>query len=315
MLNMIGRRLLHLVPILLGITILTFSLSYLAPGDPVMVELSEMGMAPDPNVLETMRRQAGLDNPVIIQYLSWLGGMFRGDFGTSYHYKRPVIDIIAERLPATLELTAAAVLIACVASIPLAIWSARRPDGLPDRTIRILSVCSLSMPSFWLALILMYLFAYRLDLLPVFSLGNSLQSLLLPATTLAISMVGKYTQQMRAAILEELTKPYVEGARTRGIGEFRVYLANVLPNVAIAMITVIGLSTGSLLGGAAVVEYIFSWHGIGEMAIDAIAKRDYPLIQGYTIWMALVFVLVNLLTDIIYTLVNKEVRFKAGDTR
>ncbi|TEB08393.1 Nickel transport system permease protein NikB [Pelotomaculum schinkii] len=303
------RRILQLIPVLLGVSILTFFLSYLAPSDPAQILLNQMGIAPTQELLEKTREQMGLTQPVPVQYINWLGGVIHGDFGTSYKYNYPVFDVITSKLPATLKLAGAAMLLTILLALPLGILSSVYKNKLADYLIRIFSLFGISMPSFWLGLLLIYFFTYRLKLLPIISNGAAV-GIILPAVTLAFSMVGKYVRQLRAAILEEIHKDYVQGAYARGVSANKILFFHVLPNVLVPIITMLGLSVGGLLGGAAIVETIFVWPGVGEMVVDAIFNRDYPLIQGYVIWMALIYVLTNLIVDIIYTMFNHEIKLQ-----
>ncbi|SHH97682.1 peptide/nickel transport system permease protein [Sporobacter termitidis DSM 10068] len=307
--SQIIRRVLHLIPVMLGVSLITFFLSYLSPSDPAQILLNEMGVAPTQEVLEHAREEMGLNEPVPAQYIHWLERVLHGDFGTSYKYREPVLNVIAIKLPATLKLTGAAMLLMVLIAFPLGILSAVYKNKAADYVIRLFSMLSISMPTFWLALLLIYFFTIRLKLFPLLS-GGAFPGIVMPAVTLAFSMVGKYARQLRAAILDEMHKDYVQGALARGVGRGKTLIFHILPNASIPIITMLGLSVGGLLGGTAIVESIFVWPGVGDMALDAITNRDYPLIQGYVIWMALIYVAVNLIVDIIYTVFSHDIELQ-----
>lgn len=293
----IVKRLLQLVVVLFGITFLTFLLTYLSPGDPARLMLMSTGVTPSDELVRQVRSELGLNEPFFYRYGTWLGQVVTGDFGTSYKYNRPVLDVLMARLPATLWLTGSAMLLVILVSFPLGMLSAVYRNQWLDHVIRLFSFAGLSMPSFWLGMLLMLVFGVQLKLLPV--MGNSgWYSLILPACTLAIPLVAQYSRQIRAILLEETSQNYVIGARSRGVKESIIILRHILPNALLPIVTLMGMTTGALLGGAAIVESLFVWPGVGQMAVDAIFTRDYPLIQGYVIWMAIIYVTLNLLVDI-----------------
>ena len=286
-----------MIPVLLGITFLTFTLTYLSPGDPATLMLNATGVTPSPQLVEQVREGMGLNKPFLTRYGEWFLGVIQGDFGVSYQYGRPVSDVILSRLPATLKLAGTSMLLMMIIALPLGIISALYKNKALDYIIRIVSFVGISMPSFWLGLLLMYLFSVKLKILPI--MGNSeWTSIVLPTITLSMAMASKYTRQLRVAILEEIGQDYVMGAKARGLKERAILLRHILQKSFIPIVTLLGLSVGSLLGGAAIVETIFVWPGVGRLAIDAIFSRDYPLIQGYVVWMAVIYVVVNMVVDI-----------------
>lgn len=303
----IAKRLLHLIPILLGITLLTFGLMYLSPSDPAERRLVAQGILVSEEVLEATRIKMGLDKPFINQYGVWMYNMLRGDMGISYMTGRPVITELTIHMPYTIILAVSSIVLTLVLSIPLGILAAIKHNRWVDYIIRFFTFIGTSIPSFFLSLLLIFVFALKMKLLPVLG-KNDFRSLILPTITLSTSMASKYIRQVRAAILDELEKDYVMGARSRGIKENAILFKNVLKNAMLTIITLIGLSIGSLMGGTAIVESIFVWPGLGKLVVDAIAQRDYPLIQGYVIWMAIIFVIVNLLTDISYRILDPRVK-------
>jgi peptide/nickel transport system permease protein len=307
----LGRRLLQIVIVLIGISFFTFILTYLAPGDPVRTMYSASGTIPSEEVLNAAREEMGLNDPVYIQYFRWLNNCLHGDFGTSYSTARPVVDLLLSRLWPTLKLSLASLILMLVVSVPLGMLSAVYKNKPIDYQVRGINFLGVSMPNFWVGTMLLLIFALRLKVLPVVSsLGNGLQAIILPAITLAFAMSAKYTRQVRTAVLEELNQDYVIGARSRGIKESVILWRHVFPNALLPLITMLGLSMGSLLGGTAVVEVIFTYQGLGNLAVSAITNYDYPLIQGYVLWIALIYMLINLLVDISYNFIDPRMREK-----
>lgn len=294
------RRLLQIVIVLCGISFITFALTYMAPGDPVRAMYAASGTIPSEEILEQTREKMGLNEPFFTQYLSWLTDCLRGDFGTSYMYHRPVAELILERLGPTLRLSFFSLALMLIVAVPLGILSATHKGRPADFIIRVGTFFGVSLPNFWVGLMLLYVFSVRLGVLPVVSDGQGFRKMILPAVTLAFAMAGKYTRQVRTAFLGELNQDYVTGARCRGISERMILWRHVLPNAVLPLITMLGLSLGSLLGGTAVVEVIFSYPGLGNLAVDAITSMDYPLIQGYVLWIALIYMALNLLVDLSY---------------
>ena len=302
------RRLLQLIPILLAITFLSYGMIRLAGSDVVEQKMENTSGTVSQEMIDAAREELGLDKPFLVQYFTWLGNLLRGDMGTSYVSNRPVFTTFISKLPATLLLTAVSILLTVIISIPLGIWSAVKQNKVTDYVIRTASFIGNSLPNFFVSLLLMYLFAIRLDWFPVISRGVSLQSVALPALTLAIAMSAKYLRQVRATVLDELSKDYVLGAKARGVKFSTTMTKSVLKASLVTIITLLTLSIGSLLGGTAIVESIFMWDGVGKMAVDAINMRDYPIIQAYVMWMAIIYVLVNLITDLSYRFLDPRIR-------
>lgn len=301
------KRMLQLVIVLLGVTFLTFMVTQATPSDPAEMQYAIMGIAPSPELLEQTREDMGLNDPVLVQYGRWLKNVLKGDLGESSKYGEPVLSQMTRKLPMTLKLALVSGVIMILISFPLGIYSAVKKNKFSDYIIRFTSFLGISVPNFWLALMLMYVFAIRLGWLNVISADNA-KDMILPAATLVIPLICRYIRQIRAAILEELNSDYVVGARARGIPERTILFKHVLTNAILPIMTLMGLSVGHLLGGAAIVESIFSWRGIGDMVVQGIRVRDYQLIQGYVIWMALIYVTVNLIVDISYRLLDPQTR-------
>lgn len=296
----LGRRLLQIVIVLFGISFFTFGLTYLSPGDPAEIMLTECGNIPTPELLEQTRAELGLDKPFLVQYGNWLKGVLTGDMGKSYSMKIPVVEKLVSCFFPTLKLALASLLIMILFSIPLGILSAVYHNRWPDYLVRGLTFFGVSVPNFWIGLILLSIFGVQLRWVTVSGGSTDFKSLVLPAVTLAIAMSAKYTRQVRIAVLEELQQDYVTGARMRGLSEKKILWKHVLPNATLPLVTLLGLSLGSLLGGTAVVEIIYNWPGLGSMAVKAISCRDYPLVQGYVLWIALLYMGINLLVDLSY---------------
>ncbi len=312
MIKYIFKRLLQLIPVLIGITFLSFAMMRLAGGDAVTYMYENAGSAVSQEVIDKARAEYGLDQPFLVQYGKWFAGMITGDMGVSYVSQKDVYDTFVEKLPATLLLTVSSVLLTMIISIPLGILSAVKHNKWSDYLIRFFSFIGNSMPNFFAALVLMYFFSIQLGWLPVITTDNTALSLVLPTLTLAISMASKYTRQVRAAVLEELNKDYVMGARARGVRGSVIVRKNVMKSSMLTIITLLALSIGNLMGGTTIVETIFMWDGVGKMAVDAITMRDYPIVQAYVAWMAVIYVVVNLITDILYHYMDPRVRL-GGD--
>ena len=306
--NYVAKRLLQLIPILLAITFLSFAMMRIAGSDAVEQKMENTGSAVSQEVVDAARAELGLDKPFLTQYFVWLGNLLRGDMGTSYVSGREVFSTFISKLPATLLLTATSILLTIVISIPLGILAAVKQNRFTDYLIRAASFLGNSMPNFFVALLLMYFFAIRLNWFPVIAGGVSLQSVAMPSLTLAIAMSAKYLRQIRATVLDELSRDYVVGAKARGVKFSVTMYRSVLKASLVTIITLLTLSIGSLLGGTAIVESIFMWDGVGKMAVDAISMRDYPIIQAYVMWMAVIYVAVNLITDLSYRFLDPRIR-------
>ena len=301
------KRLLHLVWILLALSFLTFLLLYLAPGDAAEKKLNAQGIPVSQEVLEQTRRDMGLDRPFIVQYGDWLLGVLRLDLGTSYKDGFPVGEKLVKGLKNTLVLALGSLLLSLVAALPLSLLTALRRDGPMDYVLRFLGFLGNSLPGFLISVLLMYLFCVRLKLLPVLA-DRSVKGLVLPCLALSIPLCSRFLRQFRAELLEQLGKPYVQGAVTRGVKARYILLRNVLRNASISILTIVGLSVGTLMGGSVVIETIFRWPGLGKLAMEAITARDLPVIQGFVLLTSAIYVVVNLLTDLAYHLVDPRVR-------
>ena len=302
------KRLLQLIPILLAITFLSYGMMRIAGSDVVEQKMENTSGTVSQEMIDNARAELGLDKPFVVQYFTWLGNLLRGDMGTSYVSNKPVFSTFVSKLPATLLLTAVSILLTVLISIPLGIWSAVKQNTATDYVIRTASFIGNSLPNFFVSLLLMYFFAIRLGWFPVISGGVSLQSVALPALTLAIAMSAKYLRQVCATVLDELSKDYVLGARARGVKFSTTMIKSVMKASLVTIITLLTLSIGSLLGGTAIVESIFMWDGVGKLAVDAINMRDYPIIQAYVMWMAIIYVVVNLITDLSYHFLDPRIR-------
>ena len=302
------RRFGQLIPILFGITFLSFLLIYLAGSDAVTELYTNRGVEVAQEILDERRAELGLNLPFLTQYVNWLWGMFHGDMGISYVTGEPVLAAFSRKLPATLLLTALSILLTMVIAIPAGILAAVRQDKGTDFILRFGSFIGNAMPNFFVGMLLMQLLGIQLELLPVISSGVGLKSAIMPTLTLAIAMSAKYMRQVRSAVLEELNKDYVQGAMARGISDRVILWKNVMKASMLTIMTLLALSIGSLLGGTAIVESIFMWDGVGKLAVDAINMRDYPLIQAYVMWMAIIYVVVNLVADILYHQFDPRIR-------
>ncbi|MBQ6603354.1 MAG: ABC transporter permease [Eubacterium sp.] len=305
------RRLLFLIPIMLVLSFFVFALTYLSPSDPVTLKYARMGATPDKEMVERTKEEMGLNDPFIVQYGRWLGRVLHGDLGESYKYGTSVWQALTERIPNTLMLAGATILLTVLIAVPLGILCAVYQNKFIDYLLRLISFFGVSMPSFWVGFLLMYLFGVKLKLLPVMGSGN-FRSLILPSLTLAFWMVSLYVRRVRGSMLEEMNKDYLTGGLARGLPKRQIILRQILPNSLLSVVTMFGMSIGNLMGGATVVETIFEWQGVGKMAIDAISVKDFPVIQGYILWMAMIYVLVNLGVDLLYHVLDPRVRLEGG---
>ena len=306
------KRFLQLIPVLLGITFLSFAMMRVAGSDAITELYGDKGAVAQ-EVIDARRAELGLDQPFLTQYFAWLGGLLTGDMGVSYVSGRNVFDTFVSKLPATLLLTALSIVATVLISIPLGVLAAVRHDKFTDYFLRFFSFVGNALPNFFVALLLMQVFSIHWKLFPVISSGTTLQSAVLPTLTLAVAMSAKYMRQVRATVLEELNKDYVTGAKARGIRGRVVLWKSVLKSSMLTIITLLALSIGSLLGGTAIIESIFMWDGVGKLAVDAITMRDYPLIQAYVVWMAIIYVMVNLITDLLYHALDPRIRLGVSE--
>lgn len=304
-------RLLQMLITVVGVSFLTFSLTYLAPGDPAMMLLEAGDTIVSQETIDQTRKELGLDKPFLVQYGNWAVNALQGDMGISYSAKKPVTEKLAEGFAGTLLLAAVTIVFILLISIPLGIFSAVHQNKPVDYIVRFFSFVGVSMPSFWVGLILLYVFGLKLGLFPIASAEINAKGIILPAITLAIYQSAKYTRQVRTVILEELHQDYVIGARARGLSEQVILWKHILPNAVLPLITLLGMSIGWLLGGVAVIEMVFSWPGIGNMAVRAITMRDYPLIEGFVLWISIVYMLINFLVDVSYNFLDPKLRKEA----
>lgn len=305
-------RLGQMVLVLLGISFITFCLVMLAPGDPVrqMIAGNE-DIVVSQLEIDALRHELGLDKPFIFQYLDWLGRVLQGNFGFSFMMRKPVLDALLDALPATIILALASSVFMLVFSIPLGIYTAVKQNTWSDYLVRGLTFAGVSVPNFWMGLMLLWVFALKFNIFPIIGGEVSIENLILPMTTLGIVMTSKYTRQVRATVLEELRQDYVMGARARGLSESHILWREVLPNALLPLVTLLGLAFGSLLGGAAVVEIVFSWPGLGYTVVQAITYRDFQTVQAIVLWIAFMYMLINLVVDISYNRLDPRLR-KAG---
>ena len=306
--NYVYKRILQLIPILIGITFLSFAMMRVAGSDVVNEMYANRGTEVSQEIIDAKKAELGLDQPFLVQYVRWFGGLLRGDMGKSYVTGEAVFQTFLSKLPATLLLAAMSIFMTVLISVPLGILAAVRHDKIIDVMLRFCSFIGNAMPNFFVGMLLMQILSIKLGLLPVISTGVNIRSALMPTLTLAISMSAKYMRQVRATVLEELNKDYVQGAKARGVRDSVILWKNVMRSSLLTIITLLALSIGSLLGGTAIIESIFMWDGVGKLAVDAINMRDYPLIQAYVMWMAIIYVLVNLITDLLYHHLDPRIR-------
>jgi peptide/nickel transport system permease protein len=312
----LARRLLLLVPVLVGVSIVIFGVLHLSPGDPAEIMLGSQATKED---LARLRDSLGLNEPLPVQYVHWLGHVVRGDLGRSIWMKRPVLPEVLGRLGATLLLTGTALLFSTVGGLALGIASAAWPRSLLDRLSAVASLFGASMPSFWLGIVLMVVFALWLGWLPASGMyasyggggvGDLLAHLILPAVTLAAASITIIARLTRSTMLETLGQDYVRTARAKGVAEGGVLLRHGLKNALIPIVTVVGVQTGYLLGGAVLTETVFAWPGVGTLMVQGILARDFPLVQGCVLVVALAFALINLGVDLLYAWLDPRIRYE-----
>ena len=309
------RRLLHLIPVVLLTSVLVFLLLHLVPGDP-----AETVAGPDatPDVIQAVRQKMGLDRPLPIQYGIWLGNVARFDLGASYISKMPVIDLVGYAFPATIQLALAGLFLALAVSLPLGVLASVKQASKLDLFVQSFTALGLGVPNFWLGILLILLFALILGILPpggridpMQSPAMGLKTLILPAVTLGVQMSAVFTRFVRAAMLEVLHEDYVRTARAKGLHERVVVVRHALRSALVPVVTVVGLQFGRLLGGAVVVESVFAWPGVGRLIIQAVEQRDYTVVQAALLWLVLVFLLINLITDVLYAFLDPRIRLGA----
>lgn len=315
MLRYICKRVVVLFFVLFGVSLLTFGMVHLTPGDPAEILLRTEGIDATPQAVEELREKLGLNNPLPVQYGNWISKVLRGDLGVSFETGLPVLQELKLRLPATVELTVAGTIVVLLVSLPLGLFSALFKNTFVDHLGRFLALLGASLPSFWLGLILIYYLAVKYSLLPVMGRG-SLAHLVLPALTLGLGMSATYARLLRASLLEVLGQDFIQAARARGLRENTVLLGHAFKNALLPLVTAFGMSLGHLLGGTVIVETIFAWPGMGHYLVDSIFGRDYAVVQGYVLLMALIFVVINLLVDISYAFIDPRMRLaKKGGER
>ena len=302
-------RILFIIPIMLILSFFVFALTYLSPSDPVALKYARMGETPDAAVVEAEREALGLNDPLMVQYGRWLWKAVHGDLGESYKTGKPVWSTMLERIPNTLKLTGATILLTIVLCVPLGVVSAVNQNRFIDYLIRFVSFFGVSMPSFWVGFLLMLLFGVKLKILPVMGSGD-FKHIILPSVTLAFWMVSLYVRRVRGSMLEEMNKDYLNGGMARGLPKRQIIFRQILPNSLRSVITMFGMSIGSLMGGATIIETIFEWKGVGKMAVDAISVKDFPVIQGYILWMAVIYVMINLIVDLLYRFLDPRIRLE-----
>ena len=300
------KRLINLIPVLLAITFLVFLLMYLTPGDPALMRLTSSGGTVTQELLEETREEMGLNQPFLVRYVKWIGGILHGDFGTSYVDDMPILPKLWEALKHTLVLATACTVFSVVIAIPVGIYTAIRKDSIADNIIRIFTFTGNAMPNFLIALLLMFLFCIKFRLFPVIAKG-SVRGLFLPMLALSIPMISRFARQTRADVLGQLSEEYVIGMHARGVRERTILYRNVLHNALGSIITIVSLQIRVLIGGSVVTEVIFRWPGVGSLIMDSISGRDYPTVQGAVLILATLQILVNLATDISYCIIDHRI--------
>lgn len=298
-------RILSTLLVVLGVVTLVFLLIHLVPGDPVQAMLGE---AATPTDLESLRQALGLNQPLLTQWWLYISDLLQGNLGDSLYSKEPIIDMLIQRFPATLELAVAGLLVAIALALPLGSIAALRQDSAYDNGAMVFSLLGVSIPNFWLGPMLILLFSLTLGWLPV-SGRESPTSLILPAITLGTALAAILARMVRATLLEVLSEDYIRTARAKGLRESAIVIHHALRNASLPIITVLGLQLGTLLGGAVITEIIFAWPGVGQLTIESIQRRDYPAVQACILLISLSYVLVNTLTDIIYAWLDPRVRY------
>ena len=304
MIRHLALRLALALPALWLVLTLVFLLIHIVPGDPVQQMLGEGARAED---LQQLRHALGLDQPLHVQYGKYLSGLARGDWGQSFRFQLPVLQVVRQRYPATLELACVSLLVCVAIGIPAGVLAAHRRGRAADRAVGVFTLFGLSVPNFALGPVLVLIFSIQLGLFPVSGRG-SLLHLVLPALTLGAALAAILTRMVRTAMMEELSSDYVRTARAKGLPESAVLFRHAFRNALIPIVTILGLQFGTLLAGTIVTESIFAWPGVGRLAVQAIQARDYPLLQGCILFIALSYIVVNLLTDVVYALVDPRVR-------
>jgi peptide/nickel transport system permease protein len=313
MFRIVTRKFFEVLVFVLFITFVSFLFVRMAPGDPVLTILNVDELSVSQEQVEALREDMGFNKPLLVQYGLWLMNFIQLDFGLSYATGQPVLDMILMGLPATIELSVGALVVMLLVSIPLGSMSALYRNSWIDQISRVLSILGAAIPSFWLGLIFIDLFGARLNILPTMG-RDGLISLILPSLTLGLAISSVYVRLLRSSLLDSLSQEFIRAARSRGLSETRIFFAHAFRHSLPPVITVFGVSLGSLIGGVVVIEVLFAYPGIGKMVVDAIRQRDYPLIQGYILIMAIVVFLVNTCVDISYRYLNPEMKLKERET-
>lgn len=310
MMRFIFRRVLLLIPMLLGTSLFIFLILRLGPSDPALDYLRLSKIPPTPQAVESARELLGLDKPIMTQYFHWLSDALHLDFGISYATQKPVLPDLLYFLPATLQLAGLALALTIILSVPMGMLAARYREKWPDQLVRVIAFIGVSMPNFWLGFLLILLFSIHLGWLPPMGKGEA-KHLIMPVIAISLMSLAINARLLRASMLEVAGQRHVRYARLRGLSEMTVELSHILRNAWLPVITAIGMHIGELLGGALIIESIFSWPGVGRYAVSAIMNRDYPVIQCFTLLMVVIFVLCNLIVDIIYAIADPRIRLSA----
>lgn len=306
MFSFIFSRLLSTLVVVVGVITLVFLLIHLVPGDPIQVMLGEMATKTDQAALRT---QLGLDQPLMVQWVNYFWHLLQGDMGISIHSKKPVSDLLLSRIGPTMQLAIAGLTVAILIAIPLGCIAAMYQNTLADDAAMIFSLLGISIPHFWMGPLLIILFSLQLGWLPV-SGNDSPLSIVLPALTLGTALAAILTRMVRATLLEVLHEDYIRTARAKGLTEIAIMMKHALRNAALPIITILGLQLGTVLGGAVITETLFAWPGLGQLTIEAIQTRDYPVVQACVLFISLTYVIVNRLTDIVYAWLDPRVRYR-----
>lgn len=294
--------------VLIGVSFITFTLTYLAPGDLAEIMLTDSGNIPSPELLAKVRAELGLDKPFLIQYKVWLLKVLKGDLGMSFSLKVPVFTKLISSFLITLKLSVVSFVLMLLISIPLGFISALNRNKIIDYIIRDFSFLGISIPSFWMGLIFLSIFGVKLGWVPIIGGTDNIKALILPAVTLALAMSSKYTRQIRIIVLEELKQEYIVASKIRGLNKRTIIFKQLLPNVMLPIMTLLGVTVGNLISGTAIIEIVYNWPGMGNLAIKAISAHDYPLIQGYVLFIALFYMIVNLAVDFSYKFLDPRVK-------
>jgi ABC-type dipeptide/oligopeptide/nickel transport system permease component len=300
------RRLLWTLPVIWIVVTLVFALIHLVPGDPIAQMLGEGAPAPE---IQRMRQELGLDQPLLVQYKTYVAGLLKGDLGVSFRNQEPVARAIADRFPATVELAIAAIVVSLLLAVPAGVAAAVRRGRLTDKAIGVFSLFGVSMPNFAIGPLLILLFSIALGVLPVSGRGSFL-NLILPSSTMGLGLAAITTRMVRGSMLEELQQDYMRTARAKGLPERTALFRHALRNGLLPVVTILGLQAGALLAGAIITETIFAWPGLGRLTVQAINARDYPLLQGCILTISLTYIVINLMTDLVYSMVDPRIRYE-----